>query len=58
MATGNWGIMGKGKGSSGGKSGKGFTSAQAHQKSGASKFGYTKVNHGNGTFSMKKSNGK
>jgi hypothetical protein len=50
--------MGKGKGSSGGKSGKGFTSAQAHQKAGTSKFGYTKVNHGNGTFSMKKSNGK
>jgi hypothetical protein len=48
--------MAKSGSKSGGKSsGKSYTSAQAHQHAGQSKFGYTKVSHGNGTFSMKKS---
>jgi hypothetical protein len=36
--------------------GRGVSDARLHQKSGSSNSfgGYTKVNHGNGTFSMKK----
>jgi hypothetical protein len=39
--------MGKSKG-------KGVSQARLHQKSGTTVKGVTKVNHGNGTFSMKK----
>jgi hypothetical protein len=45
--------MAKGK-SGGSKSGKSYTSAQAHQKTGQSIGGYTKVKSGDGGFRMKK----
>ena len=50
--------MAKGKSSSGGH--KPVSGARLHQQSGAKNSfgGYTKVNHGNGTFSMKRTGGK
>lgn len=55
--------MAKGSGRGGGGkssySSKGVSAARLHQKSGTSNSfgGYTKVNKGNGTFTMKKTGG-